>query len=70
LAIATPLLDCFANDDEVADNTGSIKGYIRSGSVDSFINITQSMQVTIDEIFKNLMMIFEIVFKGVGYIKG
>ena len=70
LAIATPLLDCFANDDEVADNTGSIKGYIRTGSADSFINITQSMQVTLDEIYKNIMMIIEFVFRGIGYIKG
>ena len=70
LAIATPILDCFANDDDVADNKGGIKGYARTGSADSFINITQSMQVTIDEIYKNLMMIFEIVFKGIGYIKG
>ena len=70
LAIATPLLDCFANDDDVADNTGSIKGYIRSGSADSFINITQSMQVTFSEIYKNIMMIIEFVFRGIGYIKG
>lgn len=70
LAIATPLLDCFANDDEVADNTGSIKGYIRTGSADSFINITQSMQVTLDKIYETLMMIFTFVFRGVDYIKG
>lgn len=70
LAIATPLLDCFANDDEVADNIGSIKGYARTGSADSFINVTQSMQVTIDKIYETLMMIFTFVFRGVDYIKG
>ena len=69
LAIATPLLDCFANDDEVADNIGSIKGYARTGSADSFINVTQSMQVTIDKIYETLMMIFTFVFRGVDYIK-
>lgn len=70
LAIATPLLDCFANDDEVADNVGSIKGYARNSSADSFINVTQSMQVTLDKIYETLMMIFEFVFRGVAYIKG
>ena len=70
LAIATPLLDCFANDDEVTDNIGSIKGYARTGSADSFINVTQSMQVTIDKIYETLMMIFTFVFRGVDYIKG
>lgn len=69
LAIATPILDCFANDDEVADNTGSIKGYIRTGSADSFINVTQSMQVTLDKIYETLMMIFTFVFRGMDYIK-
>ena len=70
LAIATPLLDCFANDDEVADNIGSIKGYARIGSADSFINVTQSMQVTMDKIYETLMMILTFVFRGVDYIKG
>jgi hypothetical protein len=69
LAIATPLLDCFANDDEVADNIGSIKGYARTGSADSFINVTQSMQVTLDKIYETLMMIFTFVFRGMDYIK-
>lgn len=70
LAIATPLLDCFANDDEVADNVGSIKGYARTGSADSFINVTQSMEVTLDKIYETLMMIFTFVFRGMDYIKG
>ncbi len=70
LAIATPLLDSFANDDEVNDNTGTIKGYARTGSADSFINITQSMHVTLDKIYETLMMILTFVFRGIEYIKG
>lgn len=68
LAIATPLLDCFANDDEVPDNIGSIKGYARNSSADSFINVTQSMEVTLDKIYETLMMIFTFVFRGMDYI--
>ena len=70
LALATPLLDTFANDDEVPDNNGSIKGYGRTGAADGFINATQSMQVTIDKLYETLMMILTFVFKGIGYIKG
>ncbi len=70
LALATPLLDTFANDDEVPDNNGSIKGYGRTGAADGFINVTQSMQVTIDKLYETLMMILTFVFKGIGYIKG
>ena len=69
LALASPLLDSFANDDEVPDNYGSIKGYGRTGSADSFINISTSLEVTLSKLYERLMMILTYVFKGVDYIK-
>ena len=69
LALASPLLDSFANDDEVPDNYGSIKGYGRTGSADSFINISTSLEVTLSKLYERLMMVLTYVFKGVDYIK-
>lgn len=69
LALLSPILDDFANDDTVADNEGAIKGYARTGAADSFINVTTSLQNTIKEIFKRLSIILTYVFKGVDYIK-
>lgn len=69
LALVSPLLDSFANDDEVPDNYGSIKGYGRTGSADSFINISTSLEVTLSKLYERLMMVLTYVFKGVEYIK-
>ncbi len=70
LALASPLLDSFANDDNVPDNTGVLKGYARTSSADSFINIAGALDFSLDKLFQSLMTILTFVFKGIAYIKG
>ena len=70
LALASPLLDTFANDDNVPDNTGVLKGYARTSSADSFINIATELDFSLAKLYESLMTILTFVFKGIAYIKG
>lgn len=70
LALASPLLDSFANDDNVPDNNGSIKGYGRTGSADGFINIAGEIEFSFAKLIERLKTILTYVFKGLEYIKG
>ena len=55
VAIASPLLDAFANDDGVDDNFGAIDGY---GNTDKSSNITDNLTSTGLDIFNKLRIIF------------
>lgn len=70
LALASPLLDSFANDDNVPDNKGVLKGYARTGSADSFINIAGELDFSFAKLIETLKTILTYVFKGIEYIKG
>ena len=70
LALASPLLDSFANDDNVPDNKGILKGYARTSSADSFINIAGELDFSFDKLIETLKTILTYVFKGLEYIKG
>ena len=69
LALASPLLDSFANDDNVPDNKGVIKGYARTGSADSFINIAGELDFSFEKLIESIKTILTFVFKGLEYIK-
>ena len=69
LALASPLLDSFANDDNVPDNKGILKGYARTSSADSFINIAGELDFSFDKLIETLKTILTYVFKGLEYIK-
>ena len=69
LAILSPLLMSFANDDEVDDNNGVIDGY---GNNDTSENITDNFIATMNEIVKSILYIIKFIFKGfevVNYFK-
>ena len=70
LALASPLLDSFANDDNVPDNKGVLKGYARISSADSFINIAGELDFSFAKLMETLKTILTYVFKGIEYIKG
>ncbi len=70
LALASPLLDSFANDDNVPDNKGVLKGYARISSADSFINIAGELDFSFTKLIETLKTILTYVFKGLEYIKG
>ena len=70
LALVSPLLDSFANDDNVPDNKGILKGYARTSSADSFINIAGELDFSFDKLIETLKTILTYVFKGLEYIKG
>ncbi len=69
LALVSPLLDSFANDDNVPDNKGVIKGYSRTSSADSFINIAGELDFSFTKLIETLKTILTYVFKGLEYIK-
>ena len=69
LALASPLLDSFANDDNVPDNKGVLKGYARISSADSFINIAGELDFSFAKLIETLKTILTYVFKGIEYIK-
>lgn len=69
LALASPLLDSFANDDNVPDNKGVLKGYARTSSADSFINIAGELDFSFTKLIETLKTILTYVFKGLEYIK-
>ena len=64
IALLSPLLQSFANDDGVDDNTGSIDGY---GNTDNMGNIGDNLGSFFSEFFDNLVRIFKIVLKAFGY---
>ncbi len=69
LALVSPLLDSFANDDNVPDNKGVLKGYARISSADSFINIAGELDFSFAKLIETLKTILTYVFKGIDYIK-
>ncbi len=69
VALVSPLLDSFANDDNVPDNKGMLKGYARNSSADSFINIAGELDFSFEKLIETLKTILTYVFKGIEYIK-
>ncbi len=69
LAILSPILMSFANDDEVDDNNGVLDGYGRNNNSE---NITNNFIATMNEIVKSILYILKFMFKGfevVNYFK-
>ena len=64
IALLSPLLISFANDDGVDDNNGAIDGY---GSNDTTGNILNNLGNTASDIFTYLMNILMYVLKAFGY---
>ncbi len=65
LAIASPLLQSFANDDEVDDNNGVIDGYGTSNNAD---NIKENFTLSVNEFLSSLKMILKFILKGLHVI--
>ena len=65
LAIASPLLQSFANDDEVDDNNGVIDGYGTSNNAD---NVKANFTLSVNEILSTLKMILKFILKGLHVI--
>lgn len=64
VALLSPLLQSFANDDGVDDNNGTIDGY---GNTDKMGNIGDNSGNFFTEAFENLVRIFKIFLKMFGY---
>ena len=65
LAIASPLLQSFANDDEVDDNNGVIDGY---GTDNSAENMKANFTMSVNEILSSIKMILKFILKGLHVI--
>lgn len=65
LAIASPLLQSFANDDEVDDNNGVIDGY---GTDNSTENMKANFTMSVNEFLSSLKMILKFILKGLHVI--
>lgn len=65
LAIASPLLQSFANDDEVDDNNGVIAGY---GVNNNAENVKQNLTLNLNEFFITVRMILEFALKALHVI--
>lgn len=61
LAIASPLLQSFANDDEVDDNNGVIDGY---GVNNNAENVKENFTLSISEFFSYIKLIIKLILKG------
>lgn len=61
LALLSPILQSFANDDEVDDNNGVLDGY---GVNNNSENISNNFVSTLNEIIKSLLYIIKFMFKG------
>lgn len=61
LALASPLLQSFANDDEVDDNNGVIDGY---GTDNSSENMKANFTMTVNEVLSSIKMILKFILKG------
>lgn len=65
LAIASPLLQSFANDDEVDDNNGVIDGY---GTDNSAENMKANFTMSVNEILSSIKIILKFILKGLHVI--
>ncbi len=65
LAIASPLLQSFANDDEVDDNNGTIDGY---GTDNSGENMKANFTISVNEFLSTVKMILKFILKGIHVI--
>lgn len=65
LAIASPLLQSFANDDEVDDNNGTINGY---GTDNSTENLKTDFTMSVNEFLSTVKMILKFILKGLHVI--
>ena len=65
LAIASPLLQSFANDDEVDDNNGVIDGYGTSNNAE---NIKANFTLSVSEVLSSIKMILKFILKGIHVI--
>lgn len=65
LALASPLLQSFANDDDVDDNNGVIDGY---GTDNSAENMKANFTMTVNEILSTIKMILNFILKGLHVI--
>ena len=64
VALLSPLLQSFANDDGVDDNNGTIEGY---GSNDAMANIGDNLGNFFSKFFDNVVRMFKIFLKMFGY---
>ena len=62
LAIASPLLQSFANDDDVDDNNGTIDGY---GTDNSSENMKVNFTMSVNEFLSTVKMILKFILKGI-----
>ena len=65
LAIASPLLQSFANDDGVDDNNGVIDGY---GVNNNAENVKENVTISISEFLSYMKMILKFILKGLHVI--
>ena len=65
LAIASPLLQSFANDNEVDDNNGVIDGY---GTDNSSENIKANFTMSVNEFLSTVKMILKFILKGIHVV--
>ena len=65
LAIASPLLQSFANDDEVDDNNGTIDGY---GTDNSSENMKINFTMSVNEFLSTVKMILKFILKGIHVV--
>lgn len=65
LALVSPLLQSFANDDEVDDNNGSIDGY---GTDNSTENMKANFTMSVNEFLSSIKMILQFILKGLHVI--
>ena len=65
LAIASPLLQSFANDDDVDDNNGTIDGY---GTDNSSENMKANFTMSVNEFLSTVKMILKFILKGIHVV--
>lgn len=65
LALVSPLLQSFANDDEVDDNNGVIDGY---GTDNSTENMKANFTMSVNEFLSIIKMMIKLVLKGIYVI--
>lgn len=65
LALASPLLQSFANDDEVDDNNGIIDGY---GKTDTAENMKVNFTLSVSEVLSSIKLVLKFILKGLHVI--
>lgn len=65
LAIASPLLQSFANDDNVDDNNGTIDGY---GTDNRTENMKLNFTMSVNEFLSTVKMILKFILKGIHVV--